>query len=60
MSEPFFVTPEVAPSALTVVGEKITVLARGERTGSYEVSCKAAPRASARRSIRIRGTRHIS
>jgi mannose-6-phosphate isomerase-like protein (cupin superfamily) len=37
MSEPFFVTPEVAPSALNVVGEDVTVLARGERTGSYEV-----------------------
>jgi quercetin dioxygenase-like cupin family protein len=37
MGEPFFVTPEVAPSALNVVGEKVTVLARGERTGSYEV-----------------------
>ncbi len=37
MSEPFFVTPEVAPSALNVVGENVIVLARGERTGSYEV-----------------------
>lgn len=37
MGEPFFVTPEVAPLALNVVGEKVTVLARGERTGSYEV-----------------------
>ena len=37
MHEPFLVTPGVAPSALNVVGEKVTVLAKGERTGSYEV-----------------------
>ncbi len=37
MGEPFFVTAEIAPSALNVVGEKVTVLATGERTGSYEV-----------------------
>lgn len=37
MGEPFFVTPEVAPSALNIVGEKVTVLASGERTCSYEV-----------------------
>jgi quercetin dioxygenase-like cupin family protein len=37
MREPFFVAPEAAPSALNVVGERVTVLASGEQTGSYEV-----------------------
>jgi quercetin dioxygenase-like cupin family protein len=37
VGEPFFITRGVAPSALNVVGEKVTVLASGERTGSYEV-----------------------
>jgi quercetin dioxygenase-like cupin family protein len=37
MGEPFFVIPEVVLSTLNVVGEKVTVLANGERTGSYEV-----------------------
>jgi len=43
MSEPFFVTPEVAPSILNVIGENVTVLARGERTGSYEVFLQSGP-----------------
>ena len=35
-----------APQALNVVGERITVLASGEQTGSYEVFHQAGPEGS--------------
>src|SRR5512139_149296 len=43
MPAPFVVTPEKAPSPLTLVGEKITVLASGAQTGSYEIFLQAGP-----------------
>jgi quercetin dioxygenase-like cupin family protein len=43
MSKPFVVTPGNAPSPLKLVGEKITVLASGAQTGSYEIFRQAGP-----------------
>jgi quercetin dioxygenase-like cupin family protein len=37
MGEPIFVASQAAPAALNVIGERVIVLASGERTGSYEV-----------------------
>ena len=37
MPAPFIVSRETAPRTLDVVGEKITVLASGAQTGSYEM-----------------------
>jgi quercetin dioxygenase-like cupin family protein len=37
MPAPFVVTPGTAPAPLNIVGEKVTVLASGARTGGYEI-----------------------
>ena len=46
MPNPFIVTPGNAPPPLALVGEKITVLASGAQTGSYEIFLQAGPEAS--------------
>jgi quercetin dioxygenase-like cupin family protein len=46
MPEAFVVTPETTPTPLNVVGEHITVLAPGSRTGSYEIFRQAGPEGS--------------
>jgi quercetin dioxygenase-like cupin family protein len=46
MPAPFVVTPASAPAPLNVVGEKITVLASGAQTGSYEIFRQAGPEGS--------------
>jgi quercetin dioxygenase-like cupin family protein len=43
MPAPFIVSRETAPRTLDVVGEKITVLASGTQTGSYEIFLQAGP-----------------
>ncbi len=43
MPAPFVVTPADAPNSLKVVGEEITVLASGARTGSYEIFRQSGP-----------------
>lgn len=44
--EHFFVDATDYPRALTVAFERITVLASGERTGSYEIFLQEAPEGS--------------
>jgi len=46
MPEAFVVTPETTPTPLNVVGEHITLLAPGSRTGSYEIFRQAGPEGS--------------
>jgi quercetin dioxygenase-like cupin family protein len=46
MSKPFVITADHAPAPLNVVGEEITVLASGERTGSYEIFRQNGPEGS--------------
>jgi len=46
MSEAFVVTPATRPAPPNVVGEKITVLAPGSRTGGYEIFRQAGPEGS--------------
>jgi quercetin dioxygenase-like cupin family protein len=46
MPKPFVVTRESAPSPLKVVGEEVTVLASGARTGGYEIFRQAGPEGS--------------
>lgn len=46
MPKPFIVKPDRTPRALDVVGEKITVLASGSQTGSYEIFLQAGPEGS--------------
>ena len=46
MAEPLVVTRDTAPEPLNLVGEKVTVLASGEQTGSYEVFHQAGPEGS--------------
>src|ERR1700756_4754237 len=46
MPAAFVVTRETAPAPLNVVGEQITVLAPGARTGSYEIFRQAGPEGS--------------
>ena len=43
MPNPFVVTPENAPPPLQLVGEKITVIASGAQTGSYEIFLQVGP-----------------
>jgi len=43
MAEPFFVAPQSIPAPLNVIGESVTVLAAGERTGSYEIFIQSGP-----------------
>ncbi len=45
-NEPFVVKPESYPKALNVVGEHVTVLASGKRTGGYEVFHQQGPEGS--------------
>lgn len=42
----FVVSPENFPPALGIVGEEITVLAPGDRTGSYEIFLQQGPEGS--------------
>ena len=44
MPAPFVVTPGDAPRPLKLVGEKITVLASGAQTGSYEIFLQVGTR----------------
>ena len=46
MPEAFVVTPATRPAPLNVVGEQITVLAPGSRTGGYEFFRQAGPEGS--------------
>jgi quercetin dioxygenase-like cupin family protein len=46
MPAAFVVTPETTPAPLNVAGEKITVLASGAQTGSYEIFRQAGPEGS--------------
>lgn len=46
MPAPFVITPDHASRTLDVVGEKITVLASGAQTGSYEIFLQAGPEGS--------------
>ncbi len=46
MPMPFIVVPAQAPRSLNVVGEKITVLASSEQTGSYEIFLQVGPEGS--------------
>jgi quercetin dioxygenase-like cupin family protein len=46
MPTAFVVTPATAPDPLNVVGEKITVLASGAQTGSYEIFRQVGPEGS--------------
>jgi len=43
MPSPLIIPPDQAPAPLEVVGEEITVLAPGSRTGSYEIFRQAGP-----------------
>jgi quercetin dioxygenase-like cupin family protein len=46
MPEAFVVTSATRPAPLSVVGEQITVLAPGSRTGGYEIFRQAGPEGS--------------
>lgn len=46
MPEPLVITPGDMPSSLNVVGERITVLASGAQTGSYEIFLQTGPEGS--------------
>jgi quercetin dioxygenase-like cupin family protein len=46
MRTPLVVTPEQPSSPLEVVGERITVLASGAQTGSYEIFRQVGPEGS--------------
>lgn len=46
MPAPLVVTPDRASRPLDVVGEKITVLASGSQTGSYEIFRQVGPEGS--------------
>jgi len=46
MPAPFVVSLDQASRSLNVVGEKITVLASGRQTGSYEIFFQAGPEGS--------------
>lgn len=43
MSSPLIVTAAEAPAPLEVIGERVTVLASGAQTGSYEIFHQAGP-----------------
>jgi hypothetical protein len=47
MLEAFVITPATRSAPLNVVGEQITVLAPGSRTGGYEIFRHAGPEARA-------------
>jgi hypothetical protein len=46
MPDAFVVAPASRPAPLNVVGEQITVLAAGSRTGGYEIFRQAAQKAA--------------
>jgi quercetin dioxygenase-like cupin family protein len=46
MPAPLIVNHDSAPRSLNVVGERITVLASGAQTGSYEIFFQAGPEGS--------------
>ena len=45
-AQPFVITPQDYPSALDIVGERLTILASGEATGGYEIFFKQGPEGS--------------
>lgn len=45
-SEPFIVTPDDYAPTLDLVGEHLTILASGERTGGYEIFLQRGPEGS--------------
>jgi quercetin dioxygenase-like cupin family protein len=45
-AQAFVVTPADYPESLKIVGERITVLASGEATGSYEIFLQQGPEGS--------------
>jgi quercetin dioxygenase-like cupin family protein len=45
-AQPFVLTPEDYPSALNIVGERLTILASGETTGGYEIFYQQGPEGS--------------
>lgn len=44
--KPLVVTPETYAPTLDIVGEKLTILADGEQTGSYEIFLQRGPEGS--------------
>src|SRR5690242_14059274 len=46
MPSPLIISADQAPAPLEVVGEEITVLAPGSRTGSYEIFLQQGPEGS--------------
>lgn len=46
MATPIFLTPDVSPRPLNIVGEQLTVLASGDQTGSYEIFLQDGPEGS--------------
>ena len=45
-AQPFVITPQEYPSALDIVGERLTILASGEATGGYEIFYQQGPEGS--------------
>ena len=45
-AKPFAITPQDYPSALNIVGERLTILASGEATGGYEIFLQQGPAGS--------------
>ena len=45
-AQPFVITPQEYPSALDIVGERLTILASGEATGGYEIFYQQGPQGS--------------
>ena len=45
-AQPFVITPQDYPSALDIVGERLTILASGEATGGYEIFLQQGPEGS--------------
>ena len=45
-TKPFVITPQDYPSALNIVGERLTILASGEATGGYEIFLQQGPEGS--------------
>jgi quercetin dioxygenase-like cupin family protein len=45
-ARPFVIMPQEYPSALDIVGERLTILASGEATGGYEIFYQQGPEGS--------------
>jgi len=45
-AQPFVIAPQEYPSALDIVGERLTILASGEATGGYEIFYQQGPEGS--------------